>query len=81
MKLVAFSGHTHMEEGHCEQNSINIQMNQTFAQLLPLQFQHTFSLMDVMMIIIMIMVMVMVDGHHRGDDGHHHDMMIIDSVP
>ena len=48
------------DEGHCEQNSINIQMNQTFAQLLPLQFQHTFSLMDMMMIIIMIMVVRMV---------------------
>ena len=34
-------------------------MNETFAQLLPLQFRHTFSLMDMMIVIINIMVVKM----------------------
>ena len=51
---------THMEEGHCKWNSINIQINETFAQLLPLQFRHTFSLMDMMIIIIIVVVMMII---------------------
>ena len=35
-------------------------MNQTFAQLLPLQFQHSFSLMDTVSIIVMVVMMIIV---------------------
>ena len=70
---------THMEEGHCKWNSINIQMNETFAQLLPLQFRHTFSLMDMIIIInrvVMIIITIIVPSgddhhHHHGGDDHH----------
>ena len=54
--IVAFSGETHREEGHCKWNSINIQMSETFAHL-P-QFRHTFSLMDIIIIIIIIVIIV-----------------------